>query len=68
MIAVAIGPDSQRAESQRVLTQTAGANVFFVDNFQSLAEAIDDIFNFICGMYFISVCISALNVPVAYLQ
>ena len=52
MIAVAIGPDSERPGSQAVLAQVAGSNVFYVDNFQSLAAAIDDVVYFIWRIVF----------------
>ena len=69
VIAVAIGPDSTRPGSQRVLEQIAGDNVVYVDDYQSLNGAIDEIFNLICCMYQTTISrysISALNVPVAY--
>ena len=65
MIAVAVGPDARRVTSQRVLTQTAGVNVFFVDNFLSLNDAIEDVADLICRMYLTTISrysISALNV------
>ena len=67
MIAVAIGPDSTRPGSQRVLEQIAGDNVVYVDDYQSLAGAIHEIFDLICCMYLTTISrysISALNVPV----
>lgn len=70
MIAVAVGPDSRRAQSQRVLTQIAGENVIYVDDYQSLDDAIVEIYNLICCMYLTTISrnsISALDVPVACL-
>ena len=71
MIAIAIGPDSRRETSQRVLQQTAGANVFRVADFQSLDDAMDDIVNLICRMYLTTISrysLSALNVPVTCVE
>ena len=65
MIAVAVGPDAKRVTSRRVLNQTAGVNVFFVDNFLSLNDAIEDVADLICRMYLTTISrysISALNV------
>ena len=67
MIAVAIGPDSKRVQSQSILRQIAGDDVIYIDNYQSLGDACDEIFNKICCMYLTTISrysISALNVPV----
>ena len=66
MIAVAIGPDSKRVQSQTILTLIAGDNVVYIDNYQSLGDACDEIFNKICCMYLTTISrnsMSALNVP-----
>ena len=47
LIAIGIGPESEKAENQEVLQQIAGQNVFHVADLQSL----DDVVNLICGMY-----------------
>ena len=67
MIAVAIGPDSKRVQSQSILRQIAGDNVIYIDNYQSLGDACEEIFNKICCMYLTTISrlsMSALNVPV----
>ena len=67
MIAVAIGPDSKRVQSQSILRQIAGDNVIYIDNYQSLGDACDEIFNLICCMYLTTISrysMSALNFPV----
>ena len=54
MIAVAIGPDSRRVKSQKVLNQTGGENVLYVADYPSLNDAVNDVFNLICSMYLMS--------------
>ena len=51
MVAVAIGPDSRRGQSQKVLEQIAGENVFRIDDYQSLVDAEKDVLELICRMY-----------------
>ena len=70
LIAVAIGPDSKSEQSQKVLNETGGENVFYVSDYSSLEDAVNDIVNLICRMYLTTICrysISALKVPVVCL-
>lgn len=70
MVVVAIGPDARKEESQQVLNETGGENVFYVADYESIAEAMKDITDLICRMYSTTICrynISALKVQLTCL-
>jgi len=48
IVVVAIGPDSMRKESQQLLNQTGGENVFYTRSYPNLREAVDDVVELIC--------------------
>ena len=56
MVAVAIGPDSKRVKSQKVLKETAGENIFYATDYQRLEDAVNDVVNLICRMYLTTIC------------
>ena len=70
MFAVGIGPDSKRDEHMKRLEQIAGNVSYvpdFVDNHEAMENALNDVFDKICGMYLTTISryiISVLNFPV----
>jgi len=55
-VAVAIGPDSKREESQKRLTELGGENVYYVADYQSLENVVNEVFDLICRMYLTTIC------------
>lgn len=47
LVAVAIGPDSSRPESRRVLNEIGGENVFYIADYQSIPDTVKDVVDFI---------------------
>ena len=51
IIVVGIGPDAERHKYRQVLEMIGGKNLFFVDDYDNLDDATQDIVKLICRKY-----------------